>query len=177
MSSYQIIITDPDTVKFFQENDFLDQNKFIARLVRGYENEKKEKDQQIIDDNQEKKEKKQKIELTKDEIFTFYKEHKEFLDHKKTVLNLSRDFHQKLQSSLNTLKFDGINEFYTKNLNLEIPMSLTCDICKVFSVSTKKGLSAHQRKCRKTFLENNDVEAEDISSLDDDDDSTKGLKK
>ena len=145
----QIIITDVDVLNFFNENNLLDRNRFIAYLVKNYK-EKKEEDIS------------EKIELTKNEIFTLYKEHKNFLDHKKTLLNLTRDFHKNIQANINSLKFQEINEFYSKHLELTSQPSFTCDICNTFCVTTKKGMSAHQRKCRKLL---NVVD--DISSIDD----------
>ena len=101
--------------------------------------------------------------MSKDEIFILYKEHKSFLEHKKTLLNLTRDFHKNVQANINSLKFQEINEFYTKHLDLVQQPSYTCDICKTFCVTTKKRMSAHQRKCRKIF---STVIADDVSSID-----------
>jgi hypothetical protein len=142
MDFNQIILDDPDIIQFFKENDLLDRNRFISHLIKKYK-----ADESCVKDVSSK------IELSKDEIYTLYREHKDFLDHKKTLLNLTREFHRNVQSTINSLKFKEINEFYTTHLNLENNNTFVCDICNVFNVTTKKGLATHQRKCRKNIMD------------------------
>jgi len=150
MDSKQIIIDDPDIIQFFEENNLLDRNRFISHLIKKYKaNEAQEKDVSP------------KMQLSKDEILRLYREHNDFLDHKKTLLNLTRDFHKNVQTTLNSLKFKEINEFYTRQLGLDNGPSFTCDICNVFNVSTKKGMATHQRKCRQSIQDTKEDEIDD----------------
>lgn len=162
-----IILSAPEILDFFEENEFLDQNKFISHLITDYKI-KKMKDK--IQDKREKQEKKEltrdeimtlyddeyldqnkyishlikefksnklkdkiqderklEVEFTRNEILTLYNEHRTFLEHKKTLNNLTRDFHKNMQSALNTLKFDKINEFYAKNLNCKCQKKLVVE--------------------------------------------------
>ena len=61
------------------------------------------------------------------------------------------------QCNLNRVKFSNLDNFFTKHLNIK-KTSFVCDMCGIFTVSTKKGLITHQRKCSKTNEINKNVE-------------------
>jgi hypothetical protein len=145
MTNKSIIITNPNVIDFFEKNEIYEPNSFFNVLIKQFV-EKNEKIDNKIDDNNTKNE---KILISKEELKIFYEEYKFFINQKITVTGIMKEAYRESQCNLNRVKFTNLDNFFTKHLNIKKP-SFVCDICGIFTVSTKKGLITHKRKCSKT---------------------------
>jgi hypothetical protein len=153
-----ITITNPIVIDFLNTNCY-DPDKFLGQLIINYK-------KPIIKDCSTSNPS-NKIEIDKDELLEFYEEYQFFLSQKQNLINISREHHKNFQQNLNRVKFQKMDEFFSKNLRIK-RNTYTCSICKIYSVTTKKGLVTHERNCRykNSFIEEEDNNDE-LESTDD----------
>jgi len=145
MTNKSITITNSNIIDFFEKNEIYEPNSFFNVLIKQFV-EKNEKIDNKLEDNSTKNE---KILISKEELKIFYEEYKFFINQKTTVTGIMKEAYRESQCNLNRIKFTNLDNFFTKHLNIKKP-SFVCDICGIFTVSTKKGLITHKRKCSKT---------------------------
>lgn len=148
-----ITITNPNIVEFFEKNEIYEPNSFLFVLIKQFiENHKNNEKQSPENTN-----KNEKVMISKEELKVFYEEYKFFINQKNTVTGIMKQAYRESQCNLNRVKFSNLDNFFTKHLNIK-KTSFVCDMCGIFTVSTKKGLITHQRKCSKTNEINKNVE-------------------
>ena len=165
--SNPITITNPKIIEFFEKNDIYEPNSLFYALLK-----------QFVDNNnnnanatqQDTDSKSDKIAISKEELSMFYEEYKFFLNQKATVIGIMKESYRESQSNLNRVKFNNLDVFFTKHLNIK-KASFICDICKVFTVSTKKGLITHKRKCSKMNDKQKDDDDDDEDGDENDEDA------
>jgi len=162
MSNKTITITNLNVIDFFEKNEIYEPNSFFNVLLKQFL-EKKEKLEK--EDNT----KNEKILISKEELKIFYEEYKFFINQKTTITGIMKEAYKESQCNLNRIKFTNLDNFFTKYLNIKKP-SFVCDICRIFTVSTKKGLITHKRKCSKTngIKDYDDDEEEEDEDVDED---------
>ena len=159
--SKKITITDPKVIEFFENNEIYEPNVLINCLIKKFvENSKNLEEQNQQQDNN--------ITISKDELKLFYEEYNFFKNQRTTVLGFLKQAHKDSQSNLNRIKFNNLDNFFSKNLNIKKP-NYTCDICRIFNVSTAKGLITHKRKCSKMNELKKDNDEEDDEDDEEDD--------
>jgi hypothetical protein len=147
MANKSITITNPYVIEYFEENYF-DPNLILPVIIKEHK-EKNKKLENQIDENTSRND---KIFITKEELKIFYEEYKFFINQKTTVTGIMKEAYRESQCNLNRIKFNNLDNFFTKHLNIK-KTSFLCDICGIFTVSTKKGLITHKRKCLKDYEE------------------------
>ena len=148
MTNKSITITNSNIIDFFEKNEIYEPNSFFNVLIKQFV-EKNEKIDNKLEDNNTKNE---KILISKEELKIFYEEYKFFINQKTTVTGIMKEAYRESQCNLNRIKFNNLDNFFTKHLNIK-KTSFLCDICGIFTVSTKKGLITHKRKCLKDYEE------------------------
>ena len=164
--SNPIKITNTKIIELFEKNDIYEPNSLFYALLK-----------QFVDNNnnnanatqQDTDSKSDKIAISKEELSMFYEEYKFFLNQKATVIGIMKESYRESQSNLNRVKFNNLDVFFTKHLNIK-KASFICDICKVFTVSTKKGLITHKRKCSKMNDKQKDDDDDDEDGDENDED-------
>jgi len=154
MENKSITITNPYVIDFFEKNYF-EPNSLLPVIIKQYE-ENNNNLKKKLEENTSKND----IFISKEELKIFYEEYKFFINQKTTVTGIMKEAYRESQCNLNRIKFSNLDNFFTKHLNIK-KISFVCDICGTFTVSTKKGLITHKRKCIKDYEEYQDDEEED----------------
>lgn len=161
--SKPITITNPNVIEFFENNEIYEPNLLFSVLIK-----------QFVDNNSSQQQQNtpsidKQILISKEELGMFYEEYKFFLNQKATVVGIMKEAYRESHCNLNRVKFNNLDNFFTRHLNIK-KASFICDICGVFTVSTKKGLITHKRKCSKMNEKKKDDEedGEDGEEYDDD---------
>jgi len=135
----RIIITDRAILDFFN-NNVIDPRKFILQSIQNFQKPNTNIKTDIL-------------KPLADEI------NQNFLLNKE--LN---DYTMKIQQLITRMSFSEAHKTLSPYHHMESDNTIiTCNICNVFRVSTKKGLAAHQRKCGKK---------QDTTTTDEDNDSS-----
>jgi hypothetical protein len=135
-----LTITNPAIIDFFNKNPMYDPERFFLQLISTYENNKLKP--MVV-----KPEKTDNMDVSKDELLQFYEEYQFFIKQKNNIINLSREYNKDLQRNFTRVKFQKLDEYFSKHLNVK-SQTYVCRVCNIFNVSTKKGLITHERNCR-----------------------------
>lgn len=135
-------------IKFFKDNDgFIDIDTFMERCIQKYHLQMESPnitvtESPLLD----------RVEISKNELNQMHMEYKFFVEKRETFSRTLRDFTHESHSILNQVKFTEMNRIMSRhgNSDLDVPI-FTCELCKTFSVTTKKGIATHMRKCRRNF--------------------------
>lgn len=88
--------------------------------------------------------------LTLDEI---NREYQTFITQKEIISNAIKESQKKIIAQLDDLEFPSLEKFLSTKFSASIKQGFKCDLCRVFTVNTLKGLAAHKRGCsRKNIL-------------------------
>jgi hypothetical protein len=158
-----ITISNPNIIEFFEKNEIYEPNSFLYVLIKQFVENNKNNEKNTTDNTN--------IVISKEELKVFYEEYKFFINQKNTVAGIMKQAYRESQCNLNRVKFSNLDNFFTKHLNIK-KASFVCDICGIFTVSTKKGLITHQRKCSKTNEINKDDDDDHDDDYDDDENTT-----
>jgi hypothetical protein len=75
------------------------------------------------------------------------REYQGFIRQKDMVLNTLKDNHKRILSQLEDFKFPILNQYLSTKFTSILRPGFKCDICRIFTVNTLKGLAAHKRGC------------------------------
>ena len=75
------------------------------------------------------------------------REYQSFIRQKETMSNTMKDSHKKILAQLEDLRFPVLNQYLSTKFTSILRPGYKCDICRVFTVNTLKGLAAHKRGC------------------------------
>lgn len=173
MENKSITITNSYVIEYFEKNYF-DPNLLLPVIIKDYEDNNKNLENKLQENIS-----KNEILISKEELKIFYEEYKFFINQKTTVTGIMKEAYRESQCNLNRIKFCNLDKLFTKHLNIKKP-SFICDICGIFTVSTKKGLITHKRKCSKNneikkYKEDDDEDDDEEDDYDDEDDDEKQL--
>ena len=75
------------------------------------------------------------------------REYQTFIRQKETMSNTMKDSHKKILAQLEDLRFPVLNQYLSTKFTSILRPGFKCDICRIFTVNTLKGLAAHKRGC------------------------------
>jgi hypothetical protein len=98
------------------------------------------------------------ISIPKETLDDINKEYAKFIERKSSIIDISKDFHKKLISEVEDIKFPSLSKYLVSKcgsiLNNEHE-TIICSICNKFEATSNKSLSAHQRGCKKKYASMN----------------------
>ena len=161
VSNNIITIEDQELAEFFKTNVKYNPRNLLLHAV-----------------NEAKNNKLDKIDITRDELVSFFQEYQNFQNYKKNILNALNENMKENKLTINRMKFTELETFFTAKLNIK-QETHSCNFCG-FSCSTVKGLTTHKRGCSKNpdakprkkqekQEDKNDVIVDDNSSNNDED--------
>lgn len=138
--------TNPKIIEFFKNNQLFNFENFILHYINEFSSKKTNK-----------------IELTIDELMGLHQEYQNIMNCKRVFDNITRE----IKTNNYKIKSPTIENLCSKHLNIKQEV-FSCDICNIFSCSTKKGLQTHMRKCTKQDRESvkSNEEEEDDEDMD-----------
>jgi len=81
------------------------------------------------------------------------REYQTFITQKEIISNAIKESQKKILVQLDDLNFPSLAKFLSTKFSASIKQGFKCDLCRVFTVNTLKGLAAHKRGCsRKNIL-------------------------
>ena len=161
VSNNIITIEDQELAEFFKTNVKYNPKNLLLHAV-----------------NEAKNNKLDKIDITRDELVSFFQEYQNFQNYKKNILNALNENMKENKLTINRMKFTELETFFSAKLNIK-QENHSCNFCG-FSCSTVKGLTTHKRGCSKNpdakprkkqekQEDKNDVIVDDNSSNNDED--------
>ena len=91
--------------------------------------------------------------ITKELLDEINQEYQNFISQKDVLLNVFKDYQKKILSTIEDLKFPNLDKYLSTKYASVKKQCHVCDICNIFEAPNKKSLSAHQRGCKKTVLQ------------------------
>lgn len=85
--------------------------------------------------------------ITKSLLDDINREYQNFITQKETMINTMKESHKKILYQLDDLKFPALNQYLSTKFTSILRPGFKCDICRIFTVNTLKGLAAHKRGC------------------------------
>jgi len=81
------------------------------------------------------------------------REYQTFVSQKDAITNAIKESQRKIISQLDDLHFPSLEKFLSTKFSTSVKQGFKCDLCRIFTVNTLKGLAAHKRGCsRKNIL-------------------------
>jgi hypothetical protein len=81
------------------------------------------------------------------------REYQAFIAQKDSISNTIKETQKKILAQLDDLDFPALEKFLSTKFSTSVKQGFKCDLCRVFTVNTLKGLAAHKRGCsRKNIL-------------------------
>ena len=76
-------------------------------------------------------------------------EYQNFINQRELLITVLKDFQKKMTSQIESLKLPALEKYLEPKYANVRQKGIVCNICNVFSASSKQSLSAHQRGCKK----------------------------
>jgi len=81
------------------------------------------------------------------------REYQTFISQKENISNFIKESQKKILTQLDDLDFPALEKYLSTKFSTSVKQGFKCDLCRVFTVNTLKGLAAHKRGCsRKNIL-------------------------
>lgn len=87
--------------------------------------------------------------ISKELLDTINDEYQKYIAQKENMIMLLRDFQKKMTSQIEDIKFPELEKYLSQKYAYVKTACFVCDLCNVFSASSKQSLSAHKRGCQK----------------------------
>lgn len=101
---------------------------------------------------------KQENTISQDELDGINQELQSFLNQKEALILSAKDIQKKLVYQIEHMNFPSLDKYLaSKDYSSAKRTEYICDMCGVYSATSKKALSAHQRGCRKNYPSENEV--------------------
>ena len=96
--------------------------------------------------------------ISKDQLDEINKEYKNFIQHKLTIIECSKEFQKKLLTEIESIQFPSLSKYLTNKFTDSTydNKNIVCDICNVYNANNNKALAAHKRGCKKKHSIKND---------------------
>jgi hypothetical protein len=75
------------------------------------------------------------------------REFQNFISQKETISNTIKECNKKVLSQIEDLRLPVLSQYLNTKFTHIIRPGFKCDICRIFTVNTLKGLAAHKRGC------------------------------
>jgi hypothetical protein len=87
--------------------------------------------------------------ISKEMLDDINEEYQNFINQRELLITVLKDFQKKMTSQIESLKLPALEKYLEPKYANVRQKGITCNICNVFSASSKQSLSAHQRGCKK----------------------------
>jgi hypothetical protein len=84
-------------------------------------------------------------------------EYQGFITQKETMTTLLKDFTKKMNTQIEDIRLPCLDKYLSQKYAYVKANNFTCDICNVFSASTKQSIAAHKRSCSKKSKPENTI--------------------
>lgn len=91
--------------------------------------------------------------ITKELLDEINQEYQFFISQKDVLLNVFKDYQKKILTTIEDLKFPNLDKYLSTKYASVKKQCYVCEICNIFEAPNKKSLSAHQRGCKKTIVQ------------------------
>ena len=91
--------------------------------------------------------------ITKELLDEINQEYQIFISQKDILLNVFKDYQKKILSTIEDLKFPNLDKYLSTKYASVKKQCYVCEICNIFEAPNKKSLSAHQRGCKKSIVQ------------------------
>ena len=96
--------------------------------------------------------------ISQDELDGINQEFQSFLNQKEALILCAKEIQKKIVYQVEHMNFPSLDKYLaSKEYSSARRTEYVCDICGVYSATSKKALSAHQRGCRKNHPSENQV--------------------
>lgn len=87
--------------------------------------------------------------ISKEMLDDINEEYQNFINQRELLITVLKDFQKKMTSQIESLKLPALEKYLEPKYANVRQKGIVCNICNVFSASSKQSLSAHQRGCKK----------------------------
>jgi len=109
---------------------------------------------------------KQENTITQDELDSINQEFQSFINQKVSLIQSAKEIQKKLIYQIEHMSFPSLDKYLaSKDYSSARRTEYVCDICGVYTATSKKALSAHQRGCRKNYPHENEVIQVDTTTI------------
>jgi hypothetical protein len=91
--------------------------------------------------------------ITKELLDEINQEYQFFISQKDVLLNVFKDYQKKILTTIEDLKFPNLYKYLSTKYASVKKQCYVCEICNIFEAPNKKSLSAHQRGCKKSIVQ------------------------
>ena len=91
--------------------------------------------------------------ITKELLDEINQEYQFFISQKDVLLNVFKDYQKKILTTIEDLKFPNLDKYLSTKYASVKKQCYVCEICNIFEAPNKKSLSAHQRGCKKSIVQ------------------------
>lgn len=89
--------------------------------------------------------------ISKEILDTINEEYQVYIQQKESMMTLLKDFNKKITAQIDELKLPELDKYLSQKYAYVKTTCFTCDLCNMFTCSTKASLSAHKRGCSKKY--------------------------
>jgi hypothetical protein len=90
------------------------------------------------------------VTISNDVLNEIKQEYQHFTRNKEDLHNYIKNTHSQIINKISNINLVNTGEFLsTKFTQVDIPKKHTCDLCKMYTSNTLKGIAAHKRGCKK----------------------------
>jgi len=87
--------------------------------------------------------------ISKELLDSINEEYQRYISQKENMTMILKDFNKKMTIQIEDIKFPELDKYLSQKYAYVKSSCFTCDICNVFTASTKQSISAHKRGCSK----------------------------
>tara|TARA_B110000967_G_scaffold184697_1_gene204355 strand:- start:14057 stop:15493 length:1437 start_codon:yes stop_codon:yes gene_type:complete len=87
--------------------------------------------------------------ISKEMLDDINEEYQNFINQRELLITVLKDFQKKMTTQIESLKLPALDKYLEPKYANVRQKGIMCNICNVFSASSKQSLSAHQRGCKK----------------------------
>lgn len=87
--------------------------------------------------------------ISKDVLDEINVEYQAFINQKESMITVLKDFNKKMTTQIDDIKLPCLDKYLSQKYAYVKANCYTCDICNIFTATTKQSLSAHKRGCAK----------------------------
>jgi hypothetical protein len=95
--------------------------------------------------------------ISKDVLDEINAEYQAFINQKESMVTVLKDFNKKMTAQIDDIKLPCLDKYLSQKYAYVKSNCFTCELCGIFTATTKQSISAHKRGCNKkskTSIEN-----------------------
>jgi len=87
--------------------------------------------------------------ISKEVLDEINAEYQAFINQKESMITVLKDFNKKMTTQIDDIKLPCLDKYLSQKYAYVKANCYTCDICNIFTATTKQSISAHKRGCAK----------------------------